>query len=266
VYVAPHWVPTPRNRAFREARDELNRIVQDIIEKRRNETHARNDLLDTLLSARDDYSGGKEITDQQIRDEVMTLMLAGHETTANLLTWACYLISQHPRVEDKLMQELDAVFGNRTPGVDNLQELNYTKLVLQETMRLYPPVWIISRKAVNKDEIGNYTIPPGSTVTICLYTLHRHPDIWENPGEFNPVRFSNEQVKNRHKYAYIPFGGGPRSCIGKYFAMMEARLILAMIHRRFKLTLAADHPVEPEPLVTLRPRSGLKMTVKPRSN
>ena len=266
VYVAPHWVPTPRNRAFREARDELNRIVLEIIEKRRNDTLARNDLLDTLLSARADYSGEKEITDQQIRDEVMTLMLAGHETTANLLTWACYLVSQHPGVEDKLMEELDAVCGNRTPGVEDIRALKYTEMVLQETMRLYPPVWIISRKAVNKDEVGNYTIPAGTTVTICLYTLHRHPDNWESPVEFNPGHFSTKRVRNRHKYAYIPFGGGPRSCIGKYFAMMEAQLILAMILRRYKLTLATDLPVEPEPLVTLRPRNGLKMMVEPRSN
>ncbi len=191
-------------------------------------------------------------------------MLAGHETTANQLAWTCYFLSQHPEVVQKLRTELNKVIGERIPTVQDLSKLVYTRNVLQESMRLYPPVWIISRRTIDDDEINGYAIPAGTTVTLCSYTLHRHPDFWENPEAFNPERFSSERSENQE--AYFPFGGGPRSCIGGHFAMMEAQLILAMIVQRYDLELVPGHPVEPEPLVTLRPRYGLKMLLRPADN
>lgn len=262
VFVPPLWVPTPRNRAFKKARAKLNQVVYGIIDQRRHGRGSQDDLLDMLVVAQDEQSG-QGMTDRQLRDEIMTLMLAGHETTANLLTWTFYLLSQHPGVADKLRFELKEVLGERIPTVDDLSALNYTKNVLQESLRLYPPVWIISRRAIDDDEIGGYSIPAGTTVTLCSYTLHRHTDFWENPEEFNPQRFSHERSEARHPDAYFPFGGGPRSCIGSHFAMMEAQLILAMIARRYRFQLAPGHRVEPEPLVTLRPRYGLKMMLLP---
>lgn len=266
VFVLPLWVPTQRNRAFKKARDELNRFVYKIIDRRRLSNESRNDLLGALLSAREELPEEQGLSDREIRDEVMTLLLAGHETTANLLTWTLYLVSQHPTVEQKVRAELDEVLQGRVPGVEDISALNYVKKVLQESLRLYPPVWIISRNAINNDSIGGYSIPAGATVTLCLYTLNRHPDFWENPEKFNPERFDAEKVKTRHQYAYLPFGGGPRSCIGKHFAMLESQLILAMIFRRYHLRVVEGYSVEPEPLVTLRPRNGLRMVLEPVSS
>lgn len=258
VFVPPLWIPTRRNRAFKKALVELDRLVYEIIKRRRNEEISRNDLLDMLIAAGEKQSG-EGMTDREIRDEVLTLMLAGHETTANLLSWTIFLLSQNPNVMDKLTIELKEVLNTRDPVYGDLSELNFTKKVLQESLRLYPPVWIISRNAIKDDFIGGYRIPAGSTVTLCSYTLHRHPGFWENPETFNPERFSSDQSSH---YAYFPFGGGPRSCIGSHFAIMEAQLILAMIFRRYKLKLMPGHPVEPEPLITLKPRNGLRMIIE----
>jgi cytochrome P450 len=266
AFVPPLWIPTKRNRVFKKAREELDKLVYEIIDRRRKSSNSQNDLLDILLAAHGD-SGGEQkgLTDRELRDEVMTLMLAGHETTANLLTWSCYLLSRHPEAEQKLRNEITEVLDGRDPVFDDLPSLNYTKKVLQESLRLYPPVWIISRNAISDDVIDGYSIPAGATVTLCSYTLHRHQEFWENPEEFNPGRFTKGQNDNRHQYAYLPFGGGPRSCIGKHFAMMEALLILAMIYRRYHLKLVPEQTVVPEPLVTLRPRHGLKMILEPVS-
>lgn len=259
VFVPPLWVPTPRNRAFKTARDDLNRVVYTIIERRRKKGEYRDDLLQMLLNAQDADSGYR-MTDKEVRDEVMTLVLAGHETTANLLAWTCYLLSQHPDAAHRMHEELNAVFSGAEPVVNDLSSLRYTDSVIQEALRLYPPVWIISRKAIDRDVIGGYTIPAGSVVTLCSYALHRHPDFWDDPDSFFPERFL---IQDRElSKAYFPFGGGPRSCIGAPLAMMEARLILAMIFSKYRLTLRPGHPVEPEPLVTLRPRYGLKMTLE----
>ncbi|MDR8394302.1 cytochrome P450 [Aliifodinibius sp. S!AR15-10] len=263
AFVPPLWVPTRRNRAFIKARDELDQLVFDIVERRRENGESKDDLLERLLEAGEGLPVEHELTDRQIRDEVITLLLAGHETTANLLTWTLHLLSQHPGVAQKLRDELAKVLQGREPSVDDLSELQYMEMVLKESVRLYPPVWIISRKAIDNDMIDGYTIPAGSTVTLCIYTLHRHPEFWDDPEAFIPERFSGEQSQNRDKYAYLPFGGGPRSCIGKYFALMEAQLVLAMICRQYHLKPVDNHVVEPEPLVTLRPLNGLKMVFRP---
>lgn len=258
VFVPPRWLPIPRNRSFKKALGQLNRLVYQIIEQRRREPAPRDDLLDMLLEAGGE-GNDRQMTDRQLRDEVMTLMLAGHETTANLLTWTCYLLSRHPTVLHQLKAELDEVLGERNPGTEDLPAMVYTQSVLKETLRLYPPVWIISRKAIDRDVIGGYAIPAESTVTLCSYALHRHPGFWEDPETFRPERFSADRKKEAINTAYFPFGGGPRSCLGSHFAMMEAQIVLAMIFRRFNLKLTPGHPVEPEPLVTLRPRHGLSM-------
>lgn len=263
AFVPPLWVPTRRNRAFIKARNELDQLVFEMVDRRRKNEESKEDLLERLLEAENELPTAQGLTDRQIRDEVITLLLAGHETTANLLTWTLYLLSKHPGAAQKIRDELTSVLQGREPSVDDLPELQYMEIVLKESLRLYPPVWIISRKAIDDDVIDGYPIPSGSTVTLCIYTLHRHPGFWENPKMFNPERFSDEQSRNRDKYAYLPFGGGPRSCIGKYFAMMEAQLVLAMICSRYHLEPVAGHPVKPEPLVTLRPLNGLKMMLRP---
>ena len=263
VFVPPLWVPTPRNLAFRRARTELDAIVYAVIANRRQSGDSGSDLLGMLLAARDE-ANGEGMTDQQLRDEVMTLMLAGHETTATALTWTWYLLSEHPRVVQRMWAELDDVLGGRIPTVDDLPALVYMKQVIQESLRLYPPVWIISRTAIDDDRVGPYEIPAGTVVLLSQYVTHRHPDFWGNPEHFEPERFSPERTANRHRYAYFPFGGGPRLCIGDNLAMMEIQLILATIAQRYRLELAPTHPVKPEPLVTLRSRYNMKMMIHAR--
>jgi cytochrome P450 len=204
------------------------------------------------------------MSDRQLRDEVMTLFLAGHETTANALTWTWYLLSTHPEIERRLEMELAAGLGGRTPTLADLSQLTYIGMVIQEAMRLYPPAWIIGRNALEADQIGGYDIPAGSTVVLSPYVTHRHPDFWVNPEGFDPERFTPERSRGRPYFAYFPFGGGPRLCLGNNFALLEARLALATVAQRYRLELVPGHPVEPEPLVTLRPRHGLLMTLRPR--
>lgn len=264
VFVPPLWVPTRRNSTFKRARAALDAVVYLIIERRRQGGGQQTDLLDRLLKAHNDVSGGG-MTNDQIRDEVMTLLLAGHETTAALLTWAAHLLSTHPAAARRMRTELDDVLGGRVPTVTDLPELSYTKYVLQESMRLYPPVWIVSRAAIDEDEIGGYAIPAGSVVTLSPYTMHRHPGFWKNPSGFDPGRFAPGRARKRPRFAYFPFGGGPRLCIGRHLAMMEAQLILATVARRYVLEPVQPQSVEPEPLVTLRPRGGLKIILRRRS-
>jgi cytochrome P450 len=235
----------------------VDRIVYGIIEEHRHAARAGNvpvDLLSMLLDVRDDDTG-QGFTDEQLRNETITFLLAGHETTANALTWTFYLLSQHLEAEQRLHDEVRTVLGGRVPTNEDLSRLAYTKMVIREAMRLYPPVWIIERRAVQDDNVGGYWLPGGSAVVICPYTLHRHPDFWKQPDVFNPARFSD-----RPPAAYIPFGAGQRFCIGNEFAMLEAQLITAMVVQAGSLRLVPGHPVEPVPGMTLRTRYGLLMT------
>ncbi len=259
----PPVLPTPRDRAFQANRRELDGVVNTIIAQRRASGDDKHDLLGMLLSARDEDTG-EGMNDDQLRAEVKTLLLAGHETTANALTWVWYLVSQHPEVEAKLHAELAAVLGGRLPGVEDLPRLTYTRMVIEEALRLYPPAWIVARKAQQGDTFGEYQVPPGSSILISTYVTHRHAEFWDDPERFDPERFSPERSEKRHRYAYFPFGGGPRQCIGNTFALMEAQLILATIAQRYRLRLVPGHVVEPNPLITLQPKHGLKMFVDRR--
>lgn len=260
----PLGVPTARNRRMQTALRTLDRFVYGLITQRRQQLvdTETDDLLSLLLSARDEETG-QGMNDKQLHDEVLTLLVAGHETTANLLTWSWYLLSQHPQVERRLHAELNEVLGGKLPTVEQLPGLPYTRMVLEETLRLYPPAWIFSRKAIAEDEIGGYHIPANSMIWLSPYTTHRHPAFWEQPEVFDPERFTPERSAGRPHYAYFPFGGGPRQCIGNNFALMEAQLILATVAQHYRLQLVPGHLVEPRALVTLRPRDGLAMTVQP---
>jgi cytochrome P450 len=259
------WFPTPGNLRFKKAVRDLRGIVLDIIANRRREDRDYGDLLSMLLAVRDEETG-EGMDNEQLRDEVLTLILAGHETTANALAWTWYLLGQHPEVERKLHAELDEVLGGRAPTMADLGNLNYTGMIIDEAMRLRPPVWAIGRAAIEDDEILGYPIPKGSNVMLSQWFAHRHPSFWENPERFEPERFSAERAAGRPRYAYFPFGGGPRLCIGNMFALMEAQLVLASVAQRYRLRLVPNHPVELQPLITLRPRHGVKVTLEARAN
>lgn len=264
LYLDPSYSPDnpalPENRRYKEALAVLDRFIyESIAEHRANE---KKSLLAKFIAARRKESG-EGMTDRELRDEIITLLLAGHETTGNALAWTWYLLSQNPRVEAQLHAELAGALGGRRPAVDDLQKLPYTSLIFQEALRLYPPVWLIGRMTLGPDEIGRYPIPPGLTVNFSQYVTQRHPKLWDDPDAFVPERFSPEASAGRPKYAYFPFGGGGHQCIGNNFAMIEAQLTIATVAGRFKPRLVAGHPVEFQPLITLIPRHGMKMTLEP---
>jgi enediyne biosynthesis protein E7 len=253
------WLPTPQRHRLYEARATLYAVVDALIARRR-EKSTENDLLTLLLQAQDEETG-EAMTNEQVRDEVMTLMAAGHETTSNALCWTLVLLSQHPDIEARLREEYTRVLGGRAPQIEDLPQLKLSRMVLEESMRLYPPAWAFARSAIDEDEVGGYTISKGAYVLLFPATTHRHPDFWERPDVFDPERFSPSRSAGRHRFAYFPFGGGPRVCIGNQFALTEAQLILATILPRYQFRLLPGADVIPEPLITLRPRGGLLMTI-----
>ncbi|HJL01714.1 MAG TPA: cytochrome P450 [Polyangiaceae bacterium LLY-WYZ-15_(1-7)] len=258
----PPIIPTRRNRAFTRSMDTLDRIVLDMIEERRASGERRDDLLSMFMEVRDAETG-EAMSDAQLRDEIMTIFLAGHETTANALSWSLYLLGQSPTVARKLRAEVLEVLPEGRPAtMEDVPKLTYTKQVLQEAMRLYPPAWMVARAPNEDTELGGYFLPESSLVFVSPWVVHRHPDHWEDPEGFDPERFAPERAKGRHKYAYFPFGGGPRICIGNGFAMMEAQLVLATIVRDWHLDLVPGFPVEAEPVVTLRPKHGLRVRLR----
>lgn len=258
AWVPPLWLYTPRNRAFVKARNTLDRIVRAIIDRRRRRGDPTGDILDILLHETD--ASGRRLSDRQVRNEVMTLMLAGHETTANLLTWTLGLLAVHPSVQEKVIPGevgRQSATGQEPMGPD-------IKQVLQESLRMYPPVWIFSRRAIAKDRIGGYSIPAGATITMCTYALHRNPEFWDEPERFDPMRFMPSNGNRTTPAAYFPFGAGPRTCIGGHMAMTEARIVLQMICDRFAIQLEPGRKLIPEPLITLQPRGGLKLLLERR--
>jgi cytochrome P450 len=259
----PLGLPTPKNRQFREALSALDRVVYGFIEKRRRGEGDRTDLLWRLMNARDPETG-ETMDDRQLRDEVMTMFLAGHETTANALTWTWYLLSQNPAARKRLEEELESVLMGRPPRVEDLPRLPYALAVLKESMRLYPPAWMISRNAIEEDRLGGYRIPAGAILLVSPYVMHRHPALWERAESFEPERFLGEEASKLPRHAYFPFGAGPRQCIGKDFALQEAHLVLCRMAQSMRLDLLPGHPVVAQPMITLRPRHGMKMTVHAR--
>ncbi|RFU68578.1 cytochrome P450 [Bacillus sp. V59.32b] len=261
----PLWIPTKSNLEYKKAMDKLNVVLYNIIEKRRQDHEKHEDMLGILMDARDDEDG-VGMTDTQVRDELMTIFLAGHETTANALSWTLYLLSQHPEVEMKLFAEIDRVVGSRNPVPEDFMKLPYTQNIIWESMRIYPPAFVTGREVDEEVEIRGCHFKKGDTVMVSQYVMHHKPEYFPEPKAFRPERFENNFVKTIPAYAYFPFGGGPRVCIGNHFAMMEAVLVLATISRRFRVKLAPDHrPVIPYPSITLRPRGGLRMVLEERN-
>ncbi len=252
-----HW-PTPENRRLKKALIEMHSVVDELIDERKK--NPSNDLISMLLEVKDEETG-ERMSESQVRDEAITILLAGHETTANALSWGFYLLSKHHDVYEKIKEEANRVFGDRAPTLEDIQKLAYTRKVVDEILRLYPPAWVIERTAMDADQVGGYDVPKGTNVSICIFNIHRNPDFWENPEKFDPDRFDEERSTNRPKYAYLPFGGGPRVCIGNIFALTEAALVLAMTAKNTKFELEPNHPVVMEPLVTLRPKHGILLNV-----
>lgn len=253
-------LPTPQRYRLRAARRELHAVVDGLIRERRASQGQHDDVLNLLLEARDAETGAG-MSDQQARDEVLTLLLAGHETTANALAWTFYLLAQHPAVVAALREEYRRTLTGRAPELADLPRLPRTRMAIEEAMRLYPPAWAIGRNALGDDVIGGYRISKGAYVILTQYVTHRHPSFWEGPDDYDPERFADDRAAGRHRFAYFPFGGGPRLCIGNQFALMEAQLILATILSRVELRLAPGARVVPEPLITLRPGGALHMTL-----
>ncbi|WP_225946660.1 cytochrome P450 [Plantactinospora soyae] len=257
----PMWLPLPHQLRFRRARNELQRIVDELVRDRARDP-AGDDALSRLImstSEERDPAVGR----RRMRDELVTLLLAGHETTASTLGWTFHLLDQHPQVRERVRAEAREVLGDRLPEYEDLRELRYTSRVIEEVMRLYPPVWMLSRIAQEADEVGGYRVPAGSDVLICPYTLHRHPGFWDDPERFDPERFDPARAQSGHRprYAYIPFGAGPRFCVGNHLGMMEAVFVTAMIARDLRLSVVPGYRVVPEPMLSLRIRGGLPMTV-----
>ena len=251
----PDAIPIPGNIRYLRGVRRLDKVVSGIIQSRIASGEDRGDLLSMLLAARDE--NGQGMSERQLRDEVITLFLAGHETTALTLSWTWYLLAQHPALEAKLAAEIAEVVGDRSPGLGDLPKLTYTEQVVKESMRLYGPAWGVGREAVEDCEIGGYPVPAGTTIFLSPWVMHRDPRFFDRPEEFVPERWTDGFEKSLPRFAYMPFGGGPRICIGNRFAMMEAVLLLATVVRRFQLQGPPERPVVPYPSITLRPKGGV---------
>jgi cytochrome P450 len=258
----PKWLPTPRNIQTTFAIRRLNKIVFRMIAERRASGRDAGDLLSMLLAARDE--DGSRMDDKQLRDEALTLFLAGYETTANLLAWTWWLLATHPEAERKLHQELDGLLGGRSPSMDDLPRLQYTGRLLTESLRLYPPAWGMARLAIEDHEIAGYPVPAGTGVAIAQWVVQRDPRWYEGPDEFRPERWEGDLQKRLPRFAYFPFGGGPRQCIGNMFALMEATLVLATVAQHFRLRMMSDQEVVPLASITLRPKNGVAMRLESR--
>ncbi len=261
--ILPPVLPTRADRQFRHSMKALRGVVRDIIAGRRESGEDRGDLLSMLMLARDEETG-EQMDDAQLTDESLTMLLAGHETTATLMSWIWTLLHQHPEVEARLHAEVDSVLAGRTPTLEDLQRLPYSRMVVDEALRLYPPAYVLGRKVLEEDEVCGFRIRGSSSVDLSPYVTHRLPEFWEEPEAFRPERFTPEQVAKRPRFAYFPFIAGPRQCIGNSFALMEGQLITACIAQRFRLRLVPGYTPTPEPLITLRPLGGLPMHLERR--
>jgi cytochrome P450 len=258
----PHWLPTPANLRVKREVAQIEKILYRIIAERRASGRDAGDLLSMLLHAQDE--DGSRMTDRQLRDETITLFLAGHETTASTLSWAWWLLAQNPAVEVRLHEELDAVLGDRPPSLDDTPRLVYTGHVVTEALRLYPAAWGMARLAVEDHELAGYPVKKGMGIAMAQWVVHRDPRWYDAPEEFRPERWESDLTKRLPRFAYFPFGGGPRQCIGNAFALMEATLILATVAKKFRMRLVPGHPVAPLASITLRPRHGIRVVLETR--
>jgi cytochrome P450 len=256
----------PSRPNVQESAKAIRAIVERIIQERWQNFEDKGDLLSMMMLAQDEETptntiGRRRMDDAQLADQVMNLLIAGYETTANALTWTWYLLTQNPWALEPLRQEVQQVLGGRLPSSSDLPNLLYLRMVFEESLRLYPPGWMIGRRAIGADQIGGYTVEPNTIIAICVYTLHRHMDFWSDPETFDPQRFNPSAKRLRHKFAYIPFGAGPRHCIGNNFGLLEAVLIMACVAQNFELRLVPGNEVQPQPLFVLRPNRDLMMTL-----
>jgi cytochrome P450 len=259
----PRWIPRSGAKGLQRAITELDGMVQHVLTLRRRGEGEPDDLLSLLLAARDEETG-EGLTDRQLRDEIMTIFLAGHETTANVLAFVWHMLTMHPEVEARVQDELAQVLGGRVPAYADIPRLRYTRMVFEETLRLYPPAYALSRTALGPDVIGGVTVPKGAVISIYPYIIHRNPVLWDDPDRFDPERFAPDRVVGRERFAFMPFGGGPRICIGQGFAMAEALVVMVSVLQRFRLSAVPGRVVEPIGLLTLRPKNGVWVTAAAR--
>jgi cytochrome P450 len=264
IMPVPDWVPTPRNLRENQAMDDLDAVVMSFIQEWRKHGEDKGDLLSMLMLAEDEDTG-EHMTDEQVREEVITLFTAGYDTTALALTWTFYLLSLHRDAEERLLAEVRGVLNGRAPTLDDLQAMHYTDWVLKEAMRLYPPAPFYPREAIEATELGGYPIPKNAMIFISPYVLHRDPRWFPDPERFDPERFAPEREGQLPKYGYFPFGGGPRVCLGQAFALMEAEIILATLIQRYHLALVPGQEIIPEPTITMHARHGIKLKVEARA-
>lgn len=258
----PRWLPTPHNRQISTAKQTLTNVMDWVREQRTHMHRNGNDLSSLLLSAVDEETQ-ERLTEKEVQDEMMTIFLAGHETTGSGLAWSLYALATHPEVRARLEEELQRTVGDRPPSAADLPNLPYLCMVIDECLRVYPPIWGFTRDAAGDDEIRGYRIPAGSSVFVSPYVTHRHPEFWQNPEAFDPERFATEVAVTRPRFAYFPFGGGPRQCIGIHMAKLQMQLAVAMVVQRYRFEAVPGHPVERGATVSLRPVNGIQMTLEP---
>jgi cytochrome P450 len=256
----PLWIPTSDNRRFNGAMRMLNDRISEIVERKRGTADDAHSFLAMLMAARDAETGAG-MSDKQLHEEILGMLQQGHDTVGESLAWTWYLLSLHPEVDRKLHLEVSQVVGDRMPTIADLPRLHYAHMILQESLRMYPPVWVIPRDAINDDQIGGYRIPAGSTILLSPYLTHRHPEFWENPEAFDPERFLPAPSHDRPRHAYFPFGGGPRLCMGVDMAMMEMMLIMVMVVQRYRIHLVPGHREEPECILDMLPRYRVRATL-----
>jgi cytochrome P450 len=263
LQLVPKWLPTKSNRVFSRAKRVLDGAVMDLIAARRKSPKKPQDLLTMLLSAHDEKTG-EGMLPRQLMDEVLTLLTAGHENVGAALSWTWYLLGQHPDVQENVYDEIHGRLQGRNPTMEDLSDLPLVKAVFEEALRLYPPGWGELRETISPDDVNGFAIPGKAIIILCQWVTHRHPDFWDEPERFKPERFLPPASANRHRFAYFPFGGGPRICIGMQFALIEGPLVLATILQRFRVELVSDRPAVPDATFTLRPKDGLKVLLHPR--
>lgn len=260
IFPIPTWVTTKRNRDVQVATRAMDKIIYGIIDKRLSQRASEGDLLDMIMTA-EQVSGWNEDSIRSIRDQMVSIVLAGHETGANALSWLCYELSKNPLLARKIRDEANCVFGTQRPDYKSFQQLEFTHRVFKEILRLYPPLWTVSREALEDDKLGSHLLPKGAVVMLCPYIIHRHPDFWKNPEGFDPDRFTPQEENARLQFSYFPFGGGPHICLGNRFASIEGVLTLALLCQRFDFELCTAQKIEPVPMTTLRPSNRIFMKV-----